>query len=408
MMLSDTWARVHPAFWWMGVGLLSVALLYSLIVLIAVLARRRAQPHGPVALKAVSVLKPLCGLEPQLYECLKSFCQQEYPAEVQLVFGVAQSSDPAIAVVRRLQREFPKRDLVLVVDATQHGQNPKVSNLKNMMRGASHEWLIVADSDIRVSTDYLARVAAHLADDDVGIVTCAYTGRAVGGFWSQVSAEFICGWFTPQVYVSSLLGSRAFAFGATIALRRKVLEAIGGFAAIADQMADDYRLGEATRRLGWRTVLSEVVVETTVNETTLAQLTAHQMRWLRTIRGVRPAGYLMAGITFSIPLALLGSWLTDFDWRVLVALPTVALVRILASRLVRLDQAKWGIRQSLLGPLSDVIVFGLWCFSFVGHRVTWRATSFDIDRLGAAHRVRGALAEDLAPPSSALTSSERV
>jgi ceramide glucosyltransferase len=230
----------------------------------------------------------------------------------------------------------------------------------------------------------------------------------VGGFWSRLGAEFICGWFIPSVYVAALCGSRAFAFGATIALRRQVLDEIGGFGAIADQMADDYRLGEATRALGLKTVLSEVVVETTVSEPTLHELASHQLRWLRTIRGVRPLGYLSAGVTFSVPLALLGLWLTNFDTAVGIAAGLVALLRILVSRLLKSQHTNWGLRQSLLGPLSDVIVFCLWCIGFVGHRVTWRAADFDIDRQGAAHRVEGSPVQTLSPTTRTLSPSERV
>jgi ceramide glucosyltransferase len=409
MMVGDTWALAHPLLCWMGIALVASGLLYSLLTLVAVLARRGAAYSSPAAvdLQPVTVLKPLCGLEPQLYDCLKSFCTQDYP-KVQLVFGVANHSDPAVGVVRRLQREFPALSIQLCIDATRHGHNPKVSNLHNMMRHARHDWLVLADSDIRVLPDYLRRVASHLSDAGVGIVTCAYTGRAVGRFWSRVAAEFICGWFIPSVYVAALLGSRAFAFGATIALRRQVLEEIGGFGAIADQMADDYRLGEATRALGLSTVLSDVVVETTVCEATLHELASHQLRWLRTIRGVRPWGYLSAGVTFAAPLALLGLWMANFDPAVGVAASLVVLLRILVSRLLKSQHTNWGMKQSLLGPLSDLIVFCLWCVGFVGHRVTWRAADFDIDGQGAAHRVEGTPVQSLSPPTRTLSPSERV
>lgn len=407
MMVGDSWALAHPALWWLGVALVALGLFYSALTLVAILARRGLAPRLHQDLRPVTVLKPLCGLEPRLYDCLRSFCTQDYPS-FQLVFGVAEPSDPAVGMVRRLQREFPALSIQLCIDAARHGHNPKVSNLQNMMRLARHDWLVLADSDIRVLPDYLSRVAAHLSEPDVGIVTCAYTGRAVGRFWSRVAAEFICGWFIPSVYVSALLGSRAFAFGATIALRRQVHDKIGGFGAIADQMADDYRLGEATRAIGLRTVLSDVVVETTVSEATLFELASHQLRWLRTIRGVRPLGYLSAAATFSVPLALTGLWLTNFDPAVLIATSLVLLLRILTSRLLKSQHTNWGLKQSLLGPLSDLIVFCLWCVGFVGHRVTWRAADFDIDRQGAAHRVEDTPVQSLSPSTRALSPSERI
>ena len=175
----------------------------------------------------------------------------------------------------------------------QHGSSGKVSNLINMMPLARYDYLVIADSDVRVAPDYLARVVPPLLDSEVGIVTCPYRGCPGRGTWSLLESAFINDWFMPSVYVAALLGSRAFAFGATIGLRREVLARIGGFISIADQLADDYRLGELTRRMGLRTVLSEVVVGTVVDECSLDDLVRHELRWLRTIRAVRPLGYAL-------------------------------------------------------------------------------------------------------------------
>jgi ceramide glucosyltransferase len=318
-------------------------------------------------LQAVTVLKPLCGLDPNLYECLKSFFAQRYP-HMQLVFGVTDAHDPALAVVRQLQGEFPQVEVSLLVDATRHGNNPKVSNLINMMRRACHDWLVIADSDIRVAPDYLQRVVAELNDEEVGIVTCAYTGRPAGNLWSQLGAEFINGWFTPSVHVADLFGSRAFAFGATIAIRRSVLTAIGDLHAIADHMADDYRLGELTRALGLRTHLSAVVVETMVHEETLSQLISHQLRWLRTIRGVRPVSFALAGLSFSIPLAIIGAITTRFDPLALGVLGLVLALRVLISATLRKPRSLRESAALLLVPCSDLLSFVLWCRGFFSRR----------------------------------------
>ncbi len=173
---------------------------------------RYASADGPPA----TLLKPLCGVEPETYECLRSFCDQNY-SRFQIVFGVSSDSDPAVAVVRRLQKEFPHRDLQIVIDRRQHGNSRKVSNLINMMNLARHDFLILSDSDVRVSRDYLARVVAPLLDPGVGIVTCPYRGRPREGLWSLLGALFINEWFIPSVRVAALGGSRSFAFGATIA-----------------------------------------------------------------------------------------------------------------------------------------------------------------------------------------------
>src|ERR1700733_1400798 len=241
---------------WAGFALAAFAMAYGVIACIAVSMRVSTSRLAPRRLPAVTILKPLCGAEPETYECLRSFCDQAY-GEFQVIFGVRDSNDPALAIVERLQREFPQRDLQTVVDRREHGSSRKVSNLVNMMALARHEFLVLSDSDVRVQRDYLARIVAPLLDGGVGIVTCAYRGCPRRGLWSLLGSLFINEWFIPSVLVAAMAGSRSFAFGATIAVRRQVLERIGGFASIADQLADDYRLGELTRRLGLRTGLSD-------------------------------------------------------------------------------------------------------------------------------------------------------
>src|SRR5665213_28377 len=191
-------------------------MIYGAIVWAAMNIRMRRSQFTPSALPPVTILKPLCGAEPETYACLRSFCDQAYP-EFQLIFGVCDPHDPVVAIVNRLQGEFPLRDLQLAVERRQHGSNRKVSNLINMMPLARHEFLVLSDSDVQVKRDYLAKVVAPLLDAGVGIVTCAYRGRPRQGLWSLLGALFINEWFIPSVRVAAMAGSRAFAFGTTIA-----------------------------------------------------------------------------------------------------------------------------------------------------------------------------------------------
>jgi ceramide glucosyltransferase len=366
-----------------GTGLAALAMGYSIAAWLAV--RRRIRPTGraPADSPAVTVLKPLCGAEHALYDCLRSFCEQDHP-RFQIVFGVSESDDPAIAVVRRLQREFPSRDLAIAIDGTQHGSSPKVSNLINMMALARHEHLVISDSDVRVTRDYLAKVVAPLRDPGVGIVTCCYRGWARAGLWSLLGSMFITEWFTPSVRVAAMAGSRSFAFGATIAIRRRVLASIGGFMAIADQLADDYRLGELTRRIGLRTVLSDVVVETYVDESNLGELLRHELRWLRTIRAVRPVGHALSFITFGIPVAALGSVLAAGALGALAMLAITALARAMLHSTLRKRGS--ALAHLLLLPLRDTLSFALWGWSFVTRRVRWRDGHFQVTRNGVFRR----------------------
>jgi len=370
---------------WSGIALAATAMCYTLTAGLAVRIRLKAAAYEPPdQAPAVTVLKPLCGDEHQLYECLRSFCDQMYP-RFQIVFGVSDGDDPAIEVVSRLQREFPHLDLQIAVDRRQHGSSRKVSNLINMMSLVRHDYLVISDSDVRVLPDYLARVVAPLLDPEVGIVTCPYRGAPRAGFWSLLGSLFINEWFTPSVRVAAMFGSRAFAFGTTIAIRRQVLASAGGFAAIANQLADDYRLGELTRRMGLRTVLSDVVVETCVDEGTFGDLVSHELRWLRTIRTVRPIGYSLLFITFGVPVALVGCLLAGGARPALAMLGITALARIVLHWTVRRPLSTPAHLLAL--PLRDGLNLALWAWGFVNRRVHWRDDRYRVTRDGSVQPV---------------------
>jgi ceramide glucosyltransferase len=337
---------------------------YSVIACVAVRKPIRTPAPGQYFAPAVSVLKPLCGVEAETYACLKSFCDQQYP-RFQIIFGVSEATDPVTEIVEQLRREYPQRNIELLVDRRMHGSNRKVSNLMNMMTAVRHDVLVLSDSDIYVRHDYLARVVSPLVNGSVGVVTCIYQGFARRCFWSRLGAVFINDWFSPPVRVAALTGSRSFAFGATIAMRREVLTTIGGFKAIANHLADDYRLGELTRNSGLRTVLSEVVVETAVSETTLMQLVRHELRWLRTIRALNPHSFRFLFLTFSLPMAVLARLLIHFKMR---------------ARDPRLADL-------LMLPLRDLLSLSLWVWSFVTRRVQWRDAHFYVNRDGSARLV---------------------
>jgi ceramide glucosyltransferase len=380
IMTAQTWM------FWCGIAVAASATAYSIAAAIAVRVKLKADDgvradYAP----AVTILKPLCGNEHELYECLRSFCDQDYP-QFQIVFGLADGADPAAEVVSRLQREFPKLDLQLVVDRRQHGSSRKVSNLMNMLPLARHDFLVISDSDVRVRRDYLSRIVPPLLDPDVGVVTCPYRGVPRRGLWSLLGSMFINDWFVPSVRVAALCGSRAFAFGVTLALRRQVLADVGGFAAIANQLADDYRLGELTRARGLRTVLSAVVVETCVDERSFGALVRHELRWLRTIRAVRPLGYGLSFITFSVPAALLGCAISRGAGPAIVLLAVTALGRIVLHLRVR-GTVSVSARDFAVLPLREVLSLLLWAWGFVTRRVQWRDDRFRVTRDGSVQPV---------------------
>lgn len=367
-----------------GTALAAVVMGYMMAAAIAQRMRRAARPPTLDAAPPTTILKPLCGAEPGLYEHLRSFCEHKCD-DLQIIFGVRDRDDPALGAVRRLQREFPHLDLQIAANPAQHGTSRKVSNLLNMMPLVRHDYLVIADGDVRVGPGYLERVIAPLLDEEVGIVTCLYHGSPRPGLWSLLGSMFINEWFMPAVRVAALFGSRSFAFGATIAVRRETLARIGGFTSIADQLPDDYRLGELTRRMGLRTVLSEVEVQTCVQETGPGELLRHELRWLRTIRTVRPLGYALACATLGLPAVVLGCLLAGGSGTTLAMVATTAVARLMINSAPRKPCSP--LAQLWLVALSDLLVFALWCWSFTTRHVHWRQARYRVARDGTAEEI---------------------
>ncbi len=325
----------------------------------------------------VSVLKPLHGADPGLYENLRSFIEQDYP-EVQIVFGVRHGADAALPVARELIGEYPEQDIALLVNPRATGSNLKVANLENMLAAAKHEILVMADSDMRVDRDYVASTIGPLQDPGAGAVTCLYKGMPFGGLWSRLGAMHINFAFLPSALLGEMLGTGGGCFGATIALRRSVLRRIGGFARIRDELADDHRLGDAVRELGLATVLSRYIVENHVAEPSFASLWRHELRWARTVRAMAPLGFAGSIITHTIILTVLAAAVVGFSaascWLVLVS----CALRWLSAGVIarRLDLPIGGL---WLLPLRDALSFAVFLSSFCGRNVLWRDQLFRVE-----------------------------
>jgi ceramide glucosyltransferase len=325
---------------------------------------------------AVTILKPLHGVEPGLRDHLAGFCAQDYPNPVQIVFGVADAADPAIAIVRKLIAEFPGCDLTLVVNSRRHGVNAKVSNLINMLSEARHDVLVTSDSDIVVAPDYLRKIVASLEQPGVGLVTLLYQGIAATGLWSRFSAAAIDYHFLPNVLVGLKLGLAAPCFGATIALRRTTLAEIGGFEAVADQLADDYALGALVRGVGLAVAIPHFTVAHVCMERSARALFRHELRWARTIRSVDPLGFAGLVITHALPLALLGLVLAGITPAALVTAVALACRFALALTLDRAFGSRGG--SIWLLPLCDLLTFAIFIASFFGRAIEWRGHRYGV------------------------------
>jgi ceramide glucosyltransferase len=364
-------------------GLLFASLMALAYVAVAIGRVRRFGRREPLAGTAgvpATILKPLCGDEPFLYENLRSFCDQEYP-QFEIIFGVRDPADPAIPAVERVREEFPDLEIRLIVDDCVHGHNHKVSNLANMSGAAKYDLLVVADSDMRVDRGYLATVTAPLSDPRVGVVTCLYVGRPALNAWSALGAMFINEWFLPSVLVAQATTAMPLSFGSTMALRREVLDSIGGFPMLADELADDYVLGQRVAARGLRIVLSPNVVETVVAESSFRSLWWRELRWARTIRSIQPLGYALSFVTYAVPLALLHLLVSPFRPDGWVILAAAIGLRVSAHRAAR---RAFGVSagRAWAAPIRDLLSFVVWASSFCGRTVRWRGYEMVVERGG--------------------------
>ncbi len=369
---------------WLATACLSVATLGLVylalaIVMVARLATRR--PGADPTRRTVTILKPLHGAEAHLEAHLATFLAQDYPAAVQIVFGVQSAQDPAVAVVRRLQASHPACAIDLVIDARLHGANRKVSNLINMETRIRHDVVVLADSDMIVAPDYLSRVVGELGRPGVGLVTLLYHGVPQSGLWSRLAASWIDTHFLPGVAVGLGLGLAKPCFGSTIALRRETLRAIGGFRRVADDLADDHALGAAVRALGLKVAIPNFTVGHACADRQVGDLVRHELRWQRTIRQIEPMGHVGSALAHPFAFACLA----------FIAEPSLAAIGFaLAAFLMRAGlllavRRAFGVDRKAyrLLPLRDILSFGVFVASFFGRGVSWRGHRYDVAPSGA-------------------------
>jgi ceramide glucosyltransferase len=358
-------------------------LAYSLISLACGRRFFRHAPHPSSLIPhpsplPVTILKPVKGMDDGSYANFASFCQQEYTGAVQLLFAAASAEDPVIPVIRQIIEDHPGHDISLAINPAIHGPNYKVSNLINAFPRAKHAIIIVCDSDIRVPKNYLASVTAHFNDHRVGLVTSLYRTSDVHGIATALEATGFTSEMIPNVMVAMQLEGLSFALGASMAVRREALTAIGGFDALADYLADDYQLGNKMHRSGWLIALDGCLVESMIKAENLPSVLARQLRWARTMRVSRPGGYLASGITLPFPAALLAAFVAPTIPIALAAIGLLYAVRLcVATTFSRRFVADNLLPRWLwLIPVRDMLAFCTWALSFLGNRVEWRGSRF--------------------------------
>jgi ceramide glucosyltransferase len=375
-------------FGWLALGLALVGAACAAAG--TLLIRYRLGCAGPMRrLKsgAVTILKPLHGAPAGLEAALTSALDQDYDGPVQLICGLQNASDPARFVVERLQQRHPDRDISLIIDAQLHGANRKISNLMNMERTAKHNLLVVADADIAVPRTWLADIASTLSAQQAGAATCFYIG---GGRdrWSQLSAMGISYQFLPNAAFGTAARLARPFFGATMALRRDVLEKIGGFAALRNCLADDYEIGRRVRASGYSVAYPPVLVRHDCADASWTELWHREVRWARTVRSISAAGHWGSLASHAFPLALFGSAALDFSPAALTALLIVVLARLFLKAGVD-DIAGASAGPLWLLPIRDLVSFGVFMASLVNMNISWRDDRLRIGKDGAISQVIG-------------------
>ncbi len=376
---------------WLGIACFVLALagcVYALGAAVVVHRFVGENAPPPATFPGVTILKPLRGVSPGLYDDLASFCDQSYPGPVQILFGLQDAADAAVAVVNRLIAEHPGRNLELILQhAPTGGPNPKVANLVGLQRHIQHDVVIFADADIAVARDYLCQTVAALGRPNVGAVTCLYRGVQRGGLWARLASMGINYHFLPSVLVGLKLGLARPCFGSTIALRRETLQSIGGFDAFLDYIADDNAIGKAVRATGMKVAVPSIVLAHACSDQSAAGLLRHELRWARTVRAVNPPGYLGLVATHPLPFAVLGAALGGFGIlgtaMVGVAIGCRLVLQLQVDHTLQMTPIRWW-----LGPARDLLAFGVYVASFFVDVVSWSGRRYRVRADGTFAMIR--------------------
>ncbi len=378
------------------VGLLSCT-AFLILLAIAVSRFKRPQERKQAAdQRQVSLLKPLCGLEPGLEQNLESFFCQDYLC-YEIIFGAHHAGDPALQVLDRVRERHPEVSVQVVLSGEPDRANAKVCSLEKMAEVAHSDYFVISDSDVRVTSDYIGQVVQPLLDPAVGLVTCMYRGVPTGGLWSRLEALGMSVEMTSGVMVANMLEGMRFGLGPTMAVRRDALERAGGMAALADHCADDFLLGKLVHDAGFKVVLSPHVVNHIVMNQRMMDSVLHQVRWMKSTRFSRPKGHVGCGLTFAMPFGLLGlitCWAMGSPSWGYVMLGFALLNRVAEALLAgwQVVGDRLALRFCWLYPLRDLMGFFFWCASFAGTTIVWRGQRYRLQAEGRMVREPAAAA----------------
>jgi ceramide glucosyltransferase len=368
-----TIVKTHPGKV-LAAGLLLVfcgALVYSLLQIVGAVRYLAVKPAALRSAEPISILKPLAGLDLDLESNLRTFFEQDYPA-FEILFAVRIANDPAAEVVVRLQREYPRIPSRLLITGEPPYPNAKVYSLDQMLSAAANDLVVMSDSDIRATPSLLRTIAAEFQDPHLGVATCPYRAVPGASLWSRLEATGMNTDFWGSALVARMLEGMRFAVGPTIAARRRALLSIGGFDRVKDYLAEDFVIGKFAAEAGHGVILSSYVIEHHIGSATLRENVAHRLRWARSTRRSRPAGYLGQLFTMPFPLAALVFAASPGWWPVL---PVALMVRALAAYMVSARVLRARINWRLL-PVEDAMGFCFWMAGFFGNTISWRGRQY--------------------------------
>ena len=350
------------------------ALVYCVLTMIAAFRYRAVRPSALRDAPPISILKPLAGVDDGLEDNLRTFLEQDYP-EFEVLFAVRSAEDRAIPVVERLRASHPAIPMRLIVTGEPPYPNAKVYSLDRMLAAASHDLVVMADSDVRVTPEMLKVIAAEFQDPTLGLATCPYRAVPGASFWNTLEAIGLNTEFIGGVLVARMLDGMKFALGPTIAARRSTLHKIGGFDAVKDFLAEDFVMGKLAAEHGAGVILSSYVIDHCIGAQGLAANLKHRLRWNRSTRRSRPAGYIGQLFTNPLPLAVL-LWLAQPAWWPL------ALATLLLRGCAAWATADYVLHDSLIArlfwllPLQDTLSFVMWLAGFFGNTIIWRGREY--------------------------------
>jgi len=365
---------------------------YLLLVSVAVVRFRRKRLPGRVSqLPPVTLLKPVRGIEPRLRDSLESFFRLDYP-QVEIIFGARTDDDPALAIVRELMEIYPQVPVRVVTCGESPWSNAKCWSLAKMIGKARFDHLVISDSDVEVAPNYLQQLIPALLEPGVGCVTTVYRGKPTGGLWALLEALGMSVEMTSGVLVADMLEGMKFALGPTMAVRREVLEQIGGFARFAEYCSDDFMLGQRIAAAGYKVILSPHVIDHVILHESLRQSLAHQTRWMKSTRYSRPMGHLGMALTFAMPYGVLGLVAGTASGRLLPGVMLFAATFL--NRALLSIIAGWGalhdprsLAYCWLYPFRDLMGFGFWVASYFSDRILWRGEHYRLEVGGKMVRI---------------------